>query len=212
MENGSHLGKRKGFFILSIQYLITLTFLWKYLLLFPITVIEGPIITILSGFLVSSGHLNAIAAFVMIIAGELTGDSISYKIGSMSKGYVPEKWGRLFGIRENKVKKAELLFHRHKTKALLIGKWSHVIGLPILVAAGMAGIPFKQFIGVNFLAAIPKTLLLMILGYYFGQYYKTIASYLNYTTVAAAGVGILTAILLVLYKKSHKKRMGGINC
>ena len=66
-------------------------------------VIEGPIITILSGFLISSGHLNAIAAFLMIIAGELTGDTIYYKIGNMSKGHLPVKWGKIFKIRETKI-------------------------------------------------------------------------------------------------------------
>jgi membrane protein DedA with SNARE-associated domain len=180
-------------------------FVWKYLLLFPIVVIEGPIISIVSGFLVSSGHLNAVAAFLVILAGELTGDGMYYKIGRMSKGHVPVKWGRLFGISEIKVKKAEIMFYKHKTKALLIGKLSHVIGVPILVAAGMAGIPFKQFIGVNFLAAIPKTLLLIIVGYYFGQYYKTMASYLNYTSLAAAGVCVFISLFLVIYTKCHKK-------
>jgi membrane-associated protein len=175
-------------------------------------VIEGPIVTIISGFLISSGHLNVIATFLMLVAGDIAGDALYYKIGSMSTGQVLVRWGRFFGICEKKVSKVQALFHIHKTKALLIGKWSHAIGAPILVAAGMAGIPFRQFIGINLLATLPKTLALLLIGFFFGHNYAKIATYLNYYTLIIIVLIIGFLVSLTVYGKISRKLNRKVMC
>lgn len=190
---------------MHFQDVFHLIVFWKYLILFPIIVIEGPIVTIVSGFLISSGYLNPIATFAMLVAGDITGDLLYYKLGSMSKGPLLVRWGRFFGICETKVFKFLSLFHVHKTKTLLIGKWSHAIGAPILVAAGMAGIPFRQFIGINLLATLPKTLALLLIGFFFGDNYLKIAKYLNYSTIAIIVLILIFLMSLVVYGRICKK-------
>jgi membrane protein DedA with SNARE-associated domain len=61
---------------------------YKYFVLFPIMVVEGPIITIIAGFLVSLGHLNGLAAYAVLVAGDVTGDSI-YSSFSFMQDNVP---------------------------------------------------------------------------------------------------------------------------
>jgi len=43
---------------LSFQHFIQLLLTYKYLILFPMALIEGPIITIIAGFIASLGYLN----------------------------------------------------------------------------------------------------------------------------------------------------------
>jgi len=72
---------------------------YKYLVLYPIMVFEGPIITIIAGFFVSIGHLNGPAVFMVLIVGDVTGDSLYYTIGRWGKGLTLTRLGRL--IRGN---------------------------------------------------------------------------------------------------------------
>jgi membrane-associated protein len=186
--------------VFPLQQVAQLIFSYKYLVLFPVMVVEGPIITVIAGFLVSLGHLNGLATYVVLVAGDVTGDSIYYVIGRWSKGPFLGRWGRFLGITERRLRQLEKYFYRHKTKTLLIGKWSHAIGAPVLAAAGLARVPYEQFLAINFLATLPKTLLLLLIGFYFGRSYKRIAAYLDYTAIVMIALASLLVVLFVVMK------------
>jgi membrane protein DedA with SNARE-associated domain len=46
------------------------------LLLFPLAVVEGPIVTVIAAYLASLGYLNIFAVFAVVVAADLVGDSI----------------------------------------------------------------------------------------------------------------------------------------
>jgi membrane-associated protein len=186
--------------VIPLQEVAQWIFSYKYMVLFPVMVAEGPIITIIAGFLVSLGHLNGLATYLVLVVGDVTGDSIYYAIGRWSKGSLFGRWGRFLGITEKRLRQLEKYFYRHKTKTLLIGKWSHAIGAPILAAAGLARLPYEQFLAINFLATLPKTLLLLLIGFYFGRSYKRIATYLDYTAIAMIALASLLVVLFVVMK------------
>lgn len=178
---------------------------YKYFILFPVMVIEGPIVTILAGLLVSLGHLNGPTAYVVLVAGDVTGDSLYYAIGRWSKGAIMGRWGRCLGVTEGRVGKLETFFCHHKAKTLLIGKWSHAVGAPVLVAAGLAKVPYGQFLTLNLLATLPKTLLLLLIGFYFGRSYTRIAIYLDYTAAGMIATAFLLLGLYVVTKMTSRK-------
>lgn len=66
---------------MSFQQIISLLTAYKYFFLFPIVVVEGPIITVIAGFLSSLGYLNIIIAYLVVVAGDIVGDSAYYAIG-----------------------------------------------------------------------------------------------------------------------------------
>ena len=72
---------------------------YKYLILFPIIVIEGPFATIVSGFLVSLGIFNVFIAYPIIILGDLASDSIFYFVGRFGSKSI-NKWMLYFGVTE----------------------------------------------------------------------------------------------------------------
>jgi membrane-associated protein len=186
--------------VIPLQEVAQWIFSYKYLVLFPVMVVEGPIITIIAGFLVSLGHLNGLATYLVLVAGDVTGDSIYYAIGRWSKGPFFGRWGRFWGLTERRLRQLEKYFYRHKTKTLLIGKWSHAIGAPILAAAGLARVPYEKFLAINFVATLPKTLLLLLIGFYFGRSYKRIATYLDYTAIVMIALAALLVVLFVVMR------------
>lgn len=164
---------------------------YKYVMLFPAAVIEGPIITILAGFLVAHGYLYSLVAYGILVAGDLTGDSCYYALG---------RWGLYRGATTEQLNKVKKHFANHSGKTLLVGKLTHGIGSIILMAAGAAGIPYRRFLWFNLLGTIPKTFVLLIVGFYFGQAYLRFNHYLNYlalSVVMLSAAGLLAYPLII---------------
>jgi membrane protein DedA with SNARE-associated domain len=189
--------------MLSFPQIVEWLLAYRYLVLFPIMVVEGPIITIIAGFLASLDLLNVYVVYVVIIVADLTGDFIYYSIGRWGRESFIDKWGKYIGLSPEKVERVEAHFQKHRKKTLILGKLSHAIGMPILVAAGIARVPLWQFLWFNFLATLPKTLVFLLIGYHFGQAYVKFDKYLDYFTVSILIIGAI--VLLVYYTYNRYK-------
>jgi len=183
---------------------------YGYSILFPITIIEGPIITVIAGFLAAQGIFNIFAVYAVVVIGDVAGDAIYYGIGRWGGLKFINRWGRFIGLNAEKLTDLENHFASHSGKTLIFGKLSHAIGAPILVAAGIAKIPFLKFINFNFWATLPKSLLLVAIGYYFGQAYAQINKYINY---GSAGIFVIILALIggyaIMVRLSRKKEHEG---
>ncbi len=173
-----------------------LIFRYSYFILFPLMVVEGPIVTLIAGFLVALGFLDFIPTYFTIIAGDLAGDVIYYSAGRWWLKSIVDKIFSFFQIDRKKVSKLEEALKNNKGKVLFFGKLSHAIGGLILFAAGNVKIPFNEFLGFNLLATLPKSLILLGVGYYFGSTVSNFGKYLNFTVV---GLFIFTLVLIILY-------------
>jgi len=187
------------FFSITKIYFWLLTY--RYLVLFPITIVEGPIITILAGFLSSLGFLNIFVAYALIVIGDLTGDILYYILGRLGGNQFISRWGRYFGVAEKEIEKLEANFDKHGGKLLLLGKISHGIGAAFLVAAGVVKMPFDRFFFFNLFATILKSACLILVGFYFGQAFVSINSYLEKAAVIIVGAVAIGAIVYLLYSR-----------
>jgi membrane protein DedA with SNARE-associated domain len=169
---------------------------YTYVFLFPAAVIEGPIVTVLAGFLSSLGYLSFWVAYGVILLGDLVGDSILYGLGYYGRKKLVDRWGRLLRITNGRIETLEHHFEKHAGKTLTIGKLSHGIGAVVLLTAGMAKVPFSRFIWYNLIATLPKSLILLLIGFYFGSAYTKINTYLNY---AAVGTFIIALLCTAIY-------------
>ncbi len=178
---------------------------YRYVILFPLVIVEGPIITILAGFLASLGSLNLLICYPLIVIGDVVGDVIMYAQGRWGGKPAVEKWGHLFGIKPEIVGQLEEHFKKNPGKTLIWGKISHFLGGPVLIAAGMARMPLPEFIRFNLLGTLPKSLVLLLIGFYFGQAY---AKFDRFLTFAGWAAGILVALYIIAYliiSKASKK-------
>ena len=178
---------------------------YKYLLIFPIAVVEGPIIIIISGLLVSLGLLSAPVAYIVLVVADSTGDSLYYLIGKYWKSSPRiKKYASFLGYNEKSEEFLENHFKKHKIKTFLIAKVSHGIGGSIQIASGIAGVKYREFLPVSLLGTIPKTLALMTIGFYIGESYEKIDGYLRHIALSV----IILAIVLLLYFTSNKITKG----
>lgn len=166
---------------------------YKYLVIFPFAVFEGPIITIVAGFLSSTGHLNFWLSFLTVVLGDWVSDTLYYFIGRFGREKFILRFGKYFGLNEARVEKVEGHFQNHPWKIFTFGKVAHGTGSIILVAAGMSRIPYFKFLWYNIPTTLANSLLMILIGYYFGHAYTRIDSYLRVYSL------IVIAVVVGLY-------------
>ncbi|MBU1102066.1 hypothetical protein KJ853_00200, partial [Patescibacteria group bacterium] len=72
-------------------------------------------------------------------------------------------------------------------------------GGAFLVAAGIIKMPFDKFMLSNLLATLVKSMILLLVGFYFGQAYVTIGSYLEKLTVIVAATAVILLLIYIFY-------------
>lgn len=180
----------------QVGQIFGLLYTYSYLVLFPLVVIEGPVVTIITGFLVSLGFMDFIPAYMTIVAGDLSGDVLYYSAGRWWLNNTYKGVLKFLNINFKLVHKLEAAIKKNKGPFLFFGKLSHAIGGLILFAAGSAGISFKEFLEFNFFATLPKSLILIGVGYYFGSTVSNFRRALDFTVL---GLFIFTLILIGVY-------------
>ncbi len=190
---------------MPFQQIIILLSSYKYLLLFPIAVIEGPIITIIAGFLSSIGRLNIFIAYGVIVVGDLVGDTIYYIIGRYGGIQLIKQWGHYVGFNTERVENFKHHFDKHTASTIIWGKLAYAMEMPFLISAGLAKIPYKKFFFYTLIPTLPKSLLFLLIGFYFGKSYSKIDTYLDYTAIGTISLAIILIIIYFVVKNISKK-------
>jgi membrane protein DedA with SNARE-associated domain len=170
-------------------------------MIFPIAVIEGPIITIIGGFLVNLGILGAFTSYAILVVGDVAGDVMFYFIGKYSQTFSwAKRLTRFFGFTEERERSLQNHFQKHAYKSFLLAKFSQGIGCTVQMAGGMARFPLKKYIWISFIGTIPKAFILMSIGYYMGGSYMKIKEYLDSLGLAILYLVIVVVLYFVLRK------------
>lgn len=185
----------------SLDQLLALLLQYKYLILFPISVVEGPIISILAGVMIARDLFDPWITWTVLVIGDLAGDIIYYCLGRYGGRPFIKKHGRLLKLTEEKMVSWEEHFnHKAPKRTLFLGK-TQPWGSVILFAAGATKMPFLKFLLINAAATIPKSLLLILIGYYFSEAYVAADQYLQYTGIVLTVIGALTILYFFLKRK-----------
>lgn len=179
-----------------MESLVLLLTKYGYFILFPIAVVEGPIITVIAGFLVSLGIMNAFIVYAIIMAGDIVGDSGVYLIGR-SGGAL---FSRYFKKHAEKINKAKAYFEIHQHKAIIMSKIFHGIGVAGLFTAGMLRVPYKRYVTISFITTTVQSLILIAVGILFGHAYIQINKYLNYYAAATIITGAIIIFIVAIKK------------
>jgi membrane protein DedA with SNARE-associated domain len=179
---------------------------YGYLVLFPIAVIEGPIIGVIAGILVGTGQFDWFAAFLVLTVADLVGDVAYYALGRYGHGPFMKRIATKLGLTEERMAPIEEEFKHHDTQLILIGK-TQALGSVILYFAGAWKMPFWRFLWWNLLGTAPKVALFEIVGYFFGSALTQTSKYLDYAGVATFVLALLLLGSYFYFKRYLSKRM-----
>lgn len=183
---------------------IALIIKYKYLILFPGIVLEGPILTMLGGFLASppgGNVMNVFSVLIVAVLGDLTGDAFYYSVGKWSHSKFLSKYRHFVGLTPVRLEKLKKYFNTHGTKTIVLGKITHALGWPAMVAAGTAKMPFGKFMFYNTIVSLLKTLVLVALGYYYGKSSELLFKYVGWAGISLTALVVCIAIYFFYARK-----------
>jgi membrane protein DedA with SNARE-associated domain len=178
---------------------------YKYQVIFPIAVIEGPIVTVITGILISRGQLSALPAFAIIFAADMISDPALYLLGRFGRHMLHKI--PFLKIPLERLGPLERQFERDPWKTMIIGKLSYGLGSMFVVAAGAARMPWLKFLQYMGTLDAVKSAALLILGYFCGRAILHSRGYLTYYAIAV--IVILPVVHYVILQRRKRLDRAG---
>ncbi|MCC2630537.1 MAG: alkaline phosphatase [Candidatus Paceibacter sp.] len=179
---------------------------YKYIVLVPGAIIEGPVLSMLCGLLIRIGVLDLAPTYVLLMAGDLIGDTLWYWAGFHWGKKLVSKFGKYISLTEKNLEIVGRLYHKYHNSIIIISKLCMGLGFPgaVLATAGIVKIPFKKFILLNTVGQVIWTGGLLAIGYYLGDTYLKI--YGGFEIFSFVGLSVLTIAILFGIGKYIRKR------
>ncbi len=172
--------------------------------------VPGMLIVIAGGFMVKLGVLNMLDAITLAALGAILGDMIGYFLGKKYGVSFLEKYGKYFFFRKKQFEQTKKIMERHTGKSLILGRLNSLTRAFAPFVAGSTGMLFNRFLFFNVIGGIIWAVLLIVIGYLFGQSYESVARYIGrFVTIAfIAGIMIIYAYRFIdnrkhIFSKRH---------
>src|SRR3989344_6912173 len=168
---------------------------YRYLFLFLGATIEGMNTIILAGFLASIGSVALLPAFLLSVLGVIINGYIWYMVGYFAGAKPIDKWGRKDPKSRKIIEKVEEYFEKYSGRAIVFTKLTWSLTIATLIMAGSFKYDLKRFGWYNFLGSAGWATLTFFIGYFFGESYKWLLSYLTNVFYALIFLGGSIALM-----------------
>ncbi len=163
------------------------------------TITPGTLFFLFFGFSAYTLNLNLSLAIFAATMGAVLGDIISYMLGKYGSGFLlkHKKILKVYHIEEGR-----RFFINHGIKSIFIGRFIGPIRSVLPLIAGSLSVSFSKFMFYNILSAFLWVLTYILIGYYFGNYFREIESFVSKTSIILSIIAILA--VYIYYKKNKK--------
>lgn len=142
---------------------------YRYLILIPLSFIEGPIVAFFAGTLAAAGYFNIFALAAFFLVRDMLVDFGCYALGYWgSKARWLHKLLARMGVTEEHLEEVKRLWHKYPGKTMFLSKLSYGVAAGFIVVAGLVRMSLKQFLAYGFIVAVIHYGALLVLGYFFG--------------------------------------------
>jgi undecaprenyl-diphosphatase len=184
---------------------------WAYALIFLGTALEsaaflgflvpGETLVIVSGVLASLGLLELPELLVVVTAGAIAGDQVSYRLGRRLGRAWLLRHGRRVGLDEAKVARVEAFYARYGGPAVVFGRFVGFLRPLVPFVAGAARMTYPRFLAFNVVACVLWAVVTVLLGYLLGESWDVVHRWIGRTGLIAAAVIALVAVILYLRRR-----------
>jgi len=173
---------------------------YGYWIIYPLAIIEGPLVTLMAGSFSALGLLRWDLSLLVAILGEFTMDSFLYLLGRQGG-----EWLKKIINKSSKLKTTqqtlERFFKHHGGKTIFFVKITIGLSYITFITAGLIRFPYYRVALFSLLGGILWSGGLIILGYFYGHLYQKIAHGLSQAGFFIGGLFVLTLLVFVVYKK-----------
>lgn len=183
---------------------------WSYVILMALVFIEGPAATLVAATMAANGILRADLVFLFSMLANFMADVFWYALGYFGGdrrillriGWVRRRW---FTIR-----RLQKSMYGRAAKIYLLTKLSMgLMTIPLLIASGLARVPWHRLAIVSIVVEPIWNALLVLAGLRLGEYVAQMERGLQ--VIAVVGSVVVLFVLLILYRRIFARlaqRMG----
>jgi membrane-associated protein len=166
--------------------------------------LPGDTLLIAAGIYAKQGKLNIAGVIVVAAIAATAGDSMAYFIGyKLGPRVFRNKDSLLF--RPDHVKKAELIYDKYGSRAVLMAHFLPVVRTFTPLLAGIAKMPYRKFLTFDATGDTAWAITVSLLGYYVGSRIPGIDHYIL-IAVACVVIATLGPTLFQVIRVSIKRR------
>lgn len=155
---------------MEADHLTQLIIAYRYWIIIPLTVIEGPIVAFSVGTLSSFGYFNPYIAIWIFFVKDLLVDGFFYFLGRYARKWrFAQRWLEREGVFAQGVQAMSKQWAEHGWRTMFVSKLPHGLSPAFLATAGMVHFSLKRFWLYAGSIALMQYGLLFVLGYFLGH-------------------------------------------
>jgi len=187
---------------------------YRYWILVPLAIVEGPIVAFISGTLAAIGYFNLYGLMVFFFARDMIMDAAWYYAGYFGwKTAFAKRMLAKMNIQESHLKEVHQLWEKYPARTMFVGKLSYGIAVAFVAVAGVVKMSLAKFFSYGAVVAIVEYVGLLLLGYFFGDAFGGSFTGIvdNAQYAIAAGFALLSAYYILRWyirQKFSKKQEG----
>ncbi len=169
-----------------------------YFFIFLVMCLEGPVTTAAAGFGVALGIFNPFIILAISILGDLIPDTIYYVLGWLGRFRLIRRTGKVMNFTSPRMVHLEADLKKHFKKTMIVLKLTPVVTTFGFMLVGYLRLPFRRFILWCTIMTVPKSIIFLALGYFFGQAYN-INTYLHRTAIVLPLIAVAVIAFSIAY-------------
>ncbi|NLP62151.1 DedA family protein [Paraburkholderia sacchari] len=188
---------------------------WVYAVLFLIVFCEtglvvlpflpGDSLLFIGGAFAATHEMNLVLLLVLLVVAAVTGNTVNYLIGH---AIGPKVFNTRIPVLERFLDRAALqkthdFYERHGGKTIVLARFIPVVRTFAPFVAGVSQMSMRRFQFFNIAGALFWVLLLVLLGFFFGNI-PFIRQYLNVIVLVGIGAAIVPVLIGGLWKMLRK--------
>lgn len=155
---------------MSPQQITQLIIEYRYWILVPLALIEGPIVCFVSGTLASLGYFNLSVLAIFFFVRDMGMDALYYCLGYFgSRTAFAKRMLKKMSVGESQLDELRSTWETYPARTMFVGKISYGIAQAFIVVAGVVKMNLQKFFTYGALVAVAQYGTLLLAGYFFGN-------------------------------------------
>ncbi len=187
-----------------VQYFPIILFFSAILESTPVigTLTPGTLFFLFFGFTASKLNINISLLIMAATIGSVIGDIFAYIIGKYGSHFLL-KHKKL--LKHSHIEEGRRFFSNHGFKSIFIGRFVGPIRPIVPLIAGSIKMNISKFLFYDILSAFVWSALYILIGYYFGTYFREIEKWVSDISILITLILVIFVALYYFKFRKHKK-------
>ena len=172
---------------------------YRYLILIPLAIVEGPVVAFVSGTLASLGYFNIYVLGVLFFARDMGMDALYYYSGHFgARTAFIKRMLEKMNVKESHLDELRVMWEEHPARTMFIGKLSYGVAQAFIVVAGVVKMNIRKFFEYGAIVAVAQFGTLLLAGYFFGNAFGgNLAALIGNIQYVLAGAALILALYYI---------------